>query len=82
MRHIATELKTILRRDEADNESVDAIHDSLDFYGELKSVIEQLLIRLDSLMKVLERESEVDDVLADGVATLAIERFSCRSRAF
>jgi len=67
-------IENYLRRDEADNESVDAIHDSLDFYGELKSVIEQLLIRLDSLMKVLERESEVDDVLADGVV-LAIERF-------
>ncbi len=67
-------IENYLRRDESCNEPFDAIQDSLVFYGELKSVIEQTLTRLDALMKALEREYEVDGVLTDG-ADLAIKRF-------
>jgi hypothetical protein len=67
-------METYLRRDNVENESFDALQDSLDYYGELIRVIEQITVRLDALQKTLERESEANDILADGMIP-AIEKF-------
>jgi hypothetical protein len=67
-------MENYLRRDNVDNESFDALQDSLDYYGELIRVIEKITVRLDALQKTLELESEANHILADGIIP-AIEKF-------
>jgi len=58
-------MKNYLRREIIDENSFDAIQDSLDYYGELIRVIEQTEVRLNALVKALENELEVDGILSD-----------------
>jgi hypothetical protein len=67
-------MEIYLRRDNVENDSFDALQDSLDHYGDLIRVIEQITVKLDALQKTLERESEAKDILADGMIP-AIEKF-------
>ncbi len=67
-------IENYIRRDDVSNDSFDALQDSLDYYGELVRVIEQGNAKLDSLLKVLSREFEVDSVLNDRTIP-AMERF-------
>lgn len=67
-------MKNYLRHDEIDDGTFDAIQDSLDYYGELVEVIEKITVTLKALLKSLEREYEVDDILADETIP-AIDRY-------
>lgn len=67
-------MKNYLRREKDDDNSFDAIQDSLDYYGELIKVIEETETRLNALVKALENEREVDDVLNNETIP-AMERY-------
>jgi len=67
-------IKNYLRCEKDDDNSFDAIQDSLDYYRELIRVIEETEMRLNTLVKALENELEVDDIL-NGETIPSMDRY-------
>ena len=60
-------MENYFRRHEIDDDNLDVLQDSLDYYGPLIEVIDRFLIKIDDLIRSLAREQEVDNILADAL---------------
>ena len=61
-------MENYFRRQEIDDDNLDVLQDSLDYYGPLIEVIDRFLIKVDDLIRSLAREQEVDNILADALS--------------
>jgi len=58
-------MENYIWRDECDEVALDLIQDSLDYYSELIKVIDRFILKVEELLVILKRESEVDQIMAD-----------------
>ena len=67
-------MENYFRRHEIDDDNLDVLQDSLNYYGHLIEIIDRFLIRIDDLIGSLTREQGVDNILAD-TSSPTIEKY-------
>ena len=67
-------MENYLCHNDIEDDNLDVIQDSLDYYGELVKVIDNFLVKAQGLIGSLKREAEVDNLLSDE-SILLVERY-------